>query len=145
MARYHLARQTVIKGLEIIIASTSHMSVRNDSSSKQRPYSSIKPERTFLVDLIWRSHTPPMWLAAGGLEIQSMFSFSNLTRISSGSNSSMAWSNSFCTPTKFVPLSLLIFLTGPRQAMKRQSARINEFDSKENGHLNVDCSTDLNM
>lgn len=36
--------ETVVKDLELIIASTSHMSVRNDSSSKQWPYSSIKPE-----------------------------------------------------------------------------------------------------
>ena len=107
--------EAVVKGLEWIIASTSHMSVRNDSSSKQWPYSSIKPERTFLVILIWRSHTPPMWLAADGLKIQSMFSFSNLTRISSWSTSSTAWSNSFHAPTKFVPLSLLICLTGPRR------------------------------
>ena len=39
---------TVVKGLELIIASTSHMSVRNDSSSKQWPYSSIKPEELSL-------------------------------------------------------------------------------------------------
>lgn len=69
--------EAVVKGLELIIASTSHMSVRNDSSSKQWPYSSIKPERTFLVILIWRSDKPPMWLAADGLKI------GNLTRISS--------------------------------------------------------------
>ena len=88
--------------------------------------------RTFLVVLIWRSHTPPKWLAAGGLKIhQSMFSFSNLTRISSWSISSMAWSNSFPAPTQFVPLSLLTSLTGPRQAMKCRSAGINEFDSRE--------------
>ena len=43
----------------------------------------------------------------------------------------MAWSNSFRAPTKFVPLSLLISLTGPRRAMKRRSARMNEFDSRE--------------
>ena len=138
--------ETVVKGLELIIASTSHMSVRNDSSSKQWPYSSIKPERTFLVVLIWRSHTPPMWLAAGGLKIQSMFSFSNWTRISSCSISSLAWSNSFRAPTKFVPLSLLNSLTAPRRAMKRRSARINEFDSREppqyGCHLNMDCPTD---
>ena len=91
------------------------ISVRNESSSKQWPYCSIKPERTFLVVLIWRSHTPPMWLATDGLKIQSMFSFSNSTRISSWSTSSMAWSNSFHAPTKFVPLSLLISLTGPRR------------------------------
>ena len=36
--------EAVVKGLELIIASTSQMSVRNDSSSKQWPYSSIKPE-----------------------------------------------------------------------------------------------------
>ena len=103
--------ETVVKGLELIIASTnSHMSVRNESSSKQWPYCAIKPERTFLVVLIWRSHTPPMWLATDGLKIQSMFSFSNSTRISS-----MAWSNSLHAPTKFVPLSLLISLTGPRR------------------------------
>ena len=43
---------TVVKGLELITASTSHMRVRNDSSSKQWPYSSMRPASIILLVLI---------------------------------------------------------------------------------------------
>lgn len=96
--------ETVIRGLELIVATTSQMRIWNDSSSMQWTYSSINLARTFLVVLIWRYH-----LAAVGLK--SMFSLFSLVWISSWSISSLACRNLFHVATKFVPSSLLISLT----------------------------------
>ena len=107
-----------------MIASTLHSRVRNDSSSRRL-------ERTFRMVRICLSHTPPMWLAMGGLKIQSVPSLSSLSWIWSWSISCMAWLSSLCAPMKFVPLSHLISLTGPQRAMKRRSAWIKETVSSE--------------
>lgn len=96
--------ETVIRGLELIVATTSQMRIWNDSSSMQWTYSSINLARTFLVVLIWCYH-----LAAVGLK--SMFSLFRLVWISSWSISSLACRNLFHVATKFVPSSLLISLT----------------------------------
>ena len=56
-----------VRGLEFTIDSTSHKSVRSDSSSKRHPWSWSNDARTFRMVRICRSHTPPMWLAVGGL------------------------------------------------------------------------------
>ena len=54
-----------VNGRLLTIASASHIRVLRDSSSNCRPLLFNSNERTLRMVLIWHSHTPPMWLAAG--------------------------------------------------------------------------------
>ena len=88
----------------------------------------VKILRTVLICL---SHTPPIWLAASGLKTHSMPAWCILFRIMAWSIWSKAMSSSDLTPMKFVPLSHLICYIGPRRAIDRRKAWINESVSSE--------------
>ena len=51
---------SIVSGLQLTIASASTMKVLKDLSSSWVPWRSSMDANTFLTDLIWRSHTPPM-------------------------------------------------------------------------------------
>ena len=53
---------SMVSGLQLTIASASTMKVLKDSSSSWVPWRSSMDANTFLTDLIWRSHTPPIGL-----------------------------------------------------------------------------------
>ena len=52
--------EIVVRGLELTIASTSHIKVRNVSSLSLVPNSRVSCERTLRTVLIWRSQIPPI-------------------------------------------------------------------------------------
>lgn len=123
-----------VKGRLLTIASGSHIKVLRDSSSNCLPLSCNKDERTLRRDLIWRSQTLPMWLAAGTFilkENQSHFSSSRVVFIFSWSISANAWVSSLRAPTKFVPWSLLSCRMGPRRLMSLLKALMKESVSSE--------------
>ena len=100
-----------------------HMNVRRASSFIWWPLFSSRAESTLLKVLIWRSQTPPMWLAVGPLSLtsnQSQFSFSISCFTWLWSTSANAFLSSLRAPTKFEPL--LIRCTRPCLHMKRQRA-----------------------
>ena len=59
------ARPSTVRGLLLMIASASHMNVLKDSSSSWFLLFSSNTDSTLRTLLIWRSQTPPMWLAEG--------------------------------------------------------------------------------
>ena len=84
-----------------------------------------------LADQICLSQTPPIWLAAGGflsqiIQSAARDSKSNLTCWSTSFN---AWPSSLAAPTKLLPLSDLMNLTFPLQAMNLHNASMNELVS----------------
>ena len=116
------SEDTVVKGLELTIASISHMSVWNDSWSSLSPNSRDNEDITFLTVLICLSQTPPIWLAAGGLKVQVMARFFKSSLIWLWSISAMAVRSLRSAPTKLVPLSHLMSWTDPRLAINRRNA-----------------------
>ena len=123
-----------VKGRLLTIASASHIRVLRDSSSNCRPLLFNSDERTLRTVLIWRSHTPPMWLAAGTFilkENQSHCSSNSFALILSWSISLNACASSLRAPTKLVPWSLLSWRMGPRRLINRLRALINESVSRE--------------
>ena len=114
-----------------MIDSTSHIRVCKDSSSKRLPCSRSRVSRIRRVVRICLSQTAPIWLAAGGLNFQSMFCWRSFSVISFWSISLIASRSSRLAPTKLVPLSLLISRTWPRRVMRRRSAWRKESVSRE--------------
>ena len=73
-------RLSTERGRLLMMASTSLIRVLRASSSSCKALSRKSGFRTLQTDLIWRSHTPPMWLAEGTFILKStrsQFSFSN--------------------------------------------------------------------
>ena len=105
---------STVRGREFIIASTSVIRVWRDSSFKHVPWFFSNDAKILLADLIWRSHTPPMWLAAGTFLDQISQSTPGFAR-----NWWTCWwfislkgfFNSLSGPTKFLPLFDVILLT----------------------------------
>ena len=107
-----------VKGRPLTIASASHIRFLRDSASNCFPFFCNRDERTFRVDLISRSQTPPMLLAAGTFilnETQSHCSSNSLVLIFSWSILAKAWASSVRAPTKLAPWSLLSWRKGPRR------------------------------
>ena len=112
-------------GQELIIPSISTNNVRRDSLLRLSPWFLSIAERMLLADRIYRSHTPPMLLAMGGLRFQLIHSPPNSIKkslILFSSISPNAFFSSMLAPTKLVPLSLRIMLTFPRLLIKHLSA-----------------------
>ena len=107
------SRFSTIRGLELTMHSTSISSVLKDSSLSTLEWFFSMADRTFQTDLIWRSHTPPMWLPFNPITWlikQEIFTFSS-------SISLHALCNLFSAPTDIYPLSKVISLTDPRLAI----------------------------
>ena len=116
---------SVVSGRLFITASASHMNVRSTSSFSWRPFFSRSAERTLRTVLICLSHTPPMWLAVGALNlnsIQSQFILRRLDLILSWCISPRASLSSRLAPMKFVPWSARSWRIGPRLQTNRRSA-----------------------
>ena len=123
---------STVNGQEFIIAYYL-ISICRDASSKMRPCVCSREFKIALVDLIWQSQIPPMWLVAGGFLFQviqsppwswrkfSIFMWSNLLN---------TFSNSYSAPTKLEPLSERVYLTFPLQAINFFSAWMNESVSR---------------
>ena len=121
-------RFSTVRGRELTIHSASDNRVLKDSSSREVEWSRSIAVNTFRTERIWRSHTPLMWLAAGGFFFQTIQSQDcsrrkELTR--SWSMRLKAFRHSFSAPTKFLPLSEKISLTTPRLARNLLRAWIN--------------------
>ena len=116
---------TNVRGLELMIDSTSQSRVVKESKSRRLPCSYSRPESTFLTERIRRSQTPPMLLAEGGLNNQTIPYLDSISLIRSWFISSKHAFSSLSAPVKLVPLSLLISLTRPRLAMNLLSAFMN--------------------
>ena len=112
----------IVSGLELMIASTSHVKVCKDSSFNQFPCSQSKVSRILCEVLMCFSQTLPMRLAPGGLNFQSICCRQSFSLISSWSIFLIALRSSPFTPTKLVPLSHLNSRVGPLRMMKRRSA-----------------------
>ena len=127
----------IVNGLELMISSTSAINVLSDSSFKEWLWVFNNYSKIVLADRIWRSQTPPIWEAPGGLfynRIQSApFSCKKLL-ILSCFISLNACCNSLLAPTKFVPLSNQTERTVPLLAINLQSAKIKKSASKKSLH-----------
>ena len=120
---------SVVKGLELMMPSTSTRYVRSDSSVNCPGWEIRIAVRTALADRICLSHTPPIWLAAGGLFFQisqSVPRFCRKNQILSWSNSQYDLIISDFEPTKFFPLSLQISRTFPLLARNRLKHSMKE-------------------
>ena len=127
-------KRSTVNGQLLMIASTSHMNLRSDSSSSCRPLFWRRGDRMLLTVRIGRSQTPPTWLEDGTFMPkvnQSQFSWSNSALMRSWSSSASAAFNSCLAPTKFVPWSLRSWRTGPLRHIKRRSAFIKASVSSE--------------
>ena len=114
-----------VRGRLLTTASAYHMKVRRASSFIWWPFSSRRAQSPLLTVLIWRSQTPPMWLAVRTLSLssnQSQFSFSISCFNWLWSISANASLSSLRAPITFEPLSMRIWRTGPRLHMKRRRA-----------------------
>ena len=89
---------TITSRRELTIAATSYIKVRRLLVSILPPYFFSKTDSTFLAKHIILSQTPPIWLAEGGLSLNSR------TPISVNFEAAL---------TKFLPWSHLISLTAP--------------------------------
>ena len=90
------------------------------------PWCSSMDANTFLTDLIWRSHTPPMWLACGTFTLnstQSQLFVRSSSLILLLSISEMARCSSFIAPIKFDPWSDCNCRTGPWRLTNWSSRR----------------------
>ena len=124
-----LPRFSVVRGLELMIHSASVMKVLKASSSScvpalMRDVSNAR--RTVPISL---SQAPPIWLAWGTFILKGNHSHWFLSRYFC----TLSWSIStrdpfisFRAPTKFVPMSQRICLTGPRRLRNRRSALMKE-------------------
>ena len=120
---------STVSGTEFTMHSASVRRVRNDSSLRLFECSIKSADSTLRTDRIWRSQTPPIWLADGGFLfqfIQSQECERRKSPILDWSISLNAFFHSFAVPMKFLPLSDNISLTLPLLAMKRRNAWINE-------------------
>ena len=113
---------------EFTTDSTSVIRVWRDSSFKHLPWFFNSNAKILLADLIWRSHTPLTWLAAGAIldQIsQSVPVFAWKWWICCWFISLKTFFNSFLATTKFVSLSDFIPLTLSCLAINRLSVGIN--------------------
>ena len=85
--------ETAFSGLELMMVSTSH---------KRLPCSRRRVSRSLHTVLICFSQTPPMWLAAGGLNSQSVCWWRSFSVILSRFISLKASRSSLFAPTKLV-------------------------------------------
>ena len=104
------------------MALASAIRVRRPSSLSWLPWSLSRADRMFLTVLIWRSQTPPMWLAWGGLKTNSHPFLTRYSRTLSQSISFRASDSSRIAPTKLVPMSERSCDTVPLKLMKRRMA-----------------------
>ena len=101
------SQEITVSGLELTMDLTSHVKVCKDSSSKWPVYSRRRVVRILCTVLISLSQTPPMWLAPGGLNFQSICHWQSLSVISSWFISLIATCSSLSAPTKLLLLSKL--------------------------------------
>ena len=85
----------------------------------------------FYNSVAFPMHTPPIWQAAGRLKTHSMPAWCILFRITAWCIWPKVLSSSNLAPMKFVQLSHLICGIGPRRAINRRKAWINESVSSE--------------
>ena len=113
-----------VLALLLTIASTSHISVDNPSSSSACSFRTAL--RTFLTVLMQRSQTPPWWEPEGGLKIHLMCFCRKNPWICCTFHWEMAELSSLLPPKRFVQLSYRINSGVPRRAIKRLIELIKE-------------------
>ena len=120
---------STVSGREIMISPTL-----SDSSFKEWLRVFNNPSKIVLADRTWRSQTPPIGEAPGGLlchRIQSAPFFCEKPLILSCFISLNARCNSFLAPTKFVPFSDQIKWTVLLLVINLQSSKMKESASNE--------------
>ena len=106
---------TGVKGLAFVVCSTRHIVVERTSSVIDRfPNTEYI---AFLQLLTSLSHTPPNWVAAGGLNFHLIPCWTKCSSILSLFHAATYSLNSRSAPKKFIPLSLIIFMGLPLRAM----------------------------
>ena len=116
--------ESFVMGRLFTMLSTVHMRVHKASSSRACCFTI--PRNTSRMVLIWRSQTPPIWDAAGGLKSHSTSFCCRKVCILAWFHSAMDRRSSASAPTKLVPLSLRIMSGFPLRAMNRCKAFRNE-------------------
>lgn len=113
-------------GLELMIAHTSAMKVTRTSCVRCPLWCNIMESSILLVTPIILSHTPPMWGECGALKIHRIL----LSLRNGFTESSLTWMlsifNSSTAPSKFVPQSERIILSGPLTEINLLSALMIE-------------------
>ena len=117
-------RLSTVNGLLFMMLAVSVNSVRRQSSSSCVLVLYSTDVKILRAVRICISHTPPIWLAFGGLNLNSQLCFRRCFWISTSLISLRAWVSSFEAPTKFVPLSERRRCTFPLMPMKRLKAFI---------------------
>ena len=118
-----------VSGRELITTSVSVMSICKDSSSNLWPFVCNNDSSIPLAEQMWRSHIPPMWLAACGF----LFHFIKSALLFWRKLSILVWPialnvsiNSCTAPTRFVLLSKRICLTFPLLGISPLTAWMKE-------------------